>query len=56
MSHRLVLLACIIVALSIVSVPAVLAEIIIVADQSCRANVLNPGTNNHDSSKLSIQE
>jgi hypothetical protein len=43
------------VALSIVSAPAVSAEIIIMADESCRTDVREPDTNNHDSSKLSVR-
>jgi hypothetical protein len=41
--------------LGIVSAPAVFADIIINADESCRTDVLNPDTNNHSSSKLSIR-
>ncbi len=55
MSKRLVLLACIVVILGILSAPAVFADIIIMADESCRTSVLEPDTNNHDSSKLSIR-
>ncbi|MGB2865710.1 MAG: hypothetical protein WBC05_20430, partial [Sedimentisphaerales bacterium] len=56
MSKRLVLLACIVMILGIVSAPAgVFADIIIMADESCRTDFLEPDTNNHNSSKLSIR-
>ena len=38
MSKRLVLLACIVMILGIVSGPAVFADIIIMADESCRSD------------------
>ena len=41
--------------LGIVSAPAVFADIIIMAGESCRADVGEPDTNNHNSSKLSIR-
>ncbi len=41
--------------LGIVSASAVFADIIIMADQSCRTDVREPETNNHDSSKLSVR-
>ena len=55
MSKRLVLLACIVMILGIVSAPTVFADIIIMADESCRTSFLELDTNNHDSSKLSIR-
>ena len=55
MSKRLALLVYVVVTLGMVSAPAVFAEIIIMADESCRTDVLEPDTNNHDSSKLSIR-
>jgi hypothetical protein len=55
MSKRLVLLACIVMIPGILSAPAVFADIIIMADESCRTSILKPDTNNHDSSKLSIR-
>jgi hypothetical protein len=41
--------------LGIVSAPAAFANVIIMADESCRTDVREPDTNNHDSSKLSIR-
>ena len=55
MSKRLILLACIVMILGIVSAPAVFADIIIDANESCRTELLQPDTNRHDSSKLSIR-
>jgi hypothetical protein len=55
MSKRLVLLVCIVMTLGIVLTPAVFADIIIMATQSCRTSVVEPDTNNHNSSKLSIR-
>ena len=55
MFKRLVLLACIVMILGIVSAPAVFADIIIDANESCRTELLQPDTNRHDSSKLSIR-
>ncbi len=55
MSKRLVLLACIVMILGIVSAPAAFADIIIMADESCRTDVREPDTNNHNSSKLSVR-
>ncbi len=55
MSKRLVLLACIVMITDILSAPAVFADIIIMADESCRTSILELDTNNHNSSKLSIR-
>ena len=55
MSKRLALRVYVVVTLGIVSAPAVFADIIITADESCRTDVGEPDTNNHDSSKLSIR-
>ena len=55
MLRRLLLLTCIAMILGIFSAPAVFADIIIMPDQSCRTSVLEPDTNNHDSSKLSVR-
>ncbi|MHC4537604.1 MAG: CBM96 family carbohydrate-binding protein, partial [Planctomycetota bacterium] len=55
MFKKLLLLACTIMIMSIVSAPVAFADIIIMADQSCRTSVLEPDTNNHNSSKLSIR-
>lgn len=62
MSKRSVLLACIVMILGIVSTPAgVFADIIIDANESCRASVDttdpadNPDENDHNSSKLSVR-
>jgi len=55
MSKKLVLLTCIVMILGIVSAPAVFADIIIDANESCRTELLQPDTNRHDSSKLSIR-
>jgi hypothetical protein len=55
MSKRLVLLVCIVMIPDILSAPAVFADIIIMADESCRTSILEPDTNNHNSSKLSIR-
>jgi len=55
MSKRLVLLVCIVMILGILSAPAVFADIIIMANESCRTELLQPDTNRHDSSKLSIR-
>ncbi|MBN2129571.1 MAG: DNRLRE domain-containing protein, partial [Sedimentisphaerales bacterium] len=55
MSKRSVLLACIVMILGIVWVPAVWAETIIPASQSCRTDILNPDANRHDASKLSVR-
>ena len=55
MSKRLVLLACIVMILGIVSGPAVFADIIIMANESCRTDFAKADENNHDSSKLSVR-
>jgi len=55
MFKRLILLACIFMILGIVSAPAVLADIIINANESCRTDGALPDENRHDSSKLSIR-
>jgi len=55
MSKRLVLLACIVMILGIVSAPAVFADIIIDANESCRIDGDRADENRHDSSKLSIR-
>ena len=55
MSARLIVFACIVLALSIVSGPAAFANIIIPASESCRTEIQNPAANRHDSSKLSIR-
>lgn len=55
MSKRLVLLACIVMILGIVSAPAVFADIIINANESCRVDGDRADENRHDSSKLSIR-
>ena len=55
MSGRLVLLVGIVMALGLASAPAVLADTIIMADESCRTDVREPETNKHDSSKLSVR-
>jgi hypothetical protein len=53
---RSVLLVCTIATLGIVAVPAALAEAIVIApSQSCRTDVLNPDSNRHDASKLSVR-
>jgi hypothetical protein len=41
--------------LGLVSVPSVWADTIIPASQSCRTDILNPATNRHDASKLSVR-
>src|SRR4030042_1691254 len=56
MPKRSVTSVCIISSmLSLPSGPAAFADIMIPAVQSCRTDVLNPGANRHDSSKLSIR-
>jgi hypothetical protein len=61
MSKSSVLLACIAMIVGIVSVPAVFADIIVNANESCRASVDttdpadNPDENDHNSSKLSVR-
>ncbi len=55
MPKRLVLLACIVMILGIVSAPAVFADIIIMADESCRTELAQPDTNRHNSSKLTVR-
>jgi len=61
MFKRLILLACIVMILGIVSTPTVFADIIINANESCRASVDmtdpadNPDENDHNSSKLSVR-
>ena len=55
MSKRPALLWCIGITLGLVSAPAVFADIIIMADESCRTDVREPDTNNHNSSKLSVR-
>ncbi len=54
-SKRSVVAACIVMIVVMVCVPAVMAETIIPASQSCRTDILNPDTNRHDSSKLSVR-
>ena len=55
MSKTFVLLACLAMMLGIDFAPAVFADIIIMADESCRTDVREPDTNNHDGSKLSVR-
>ena len=55
MSERPALLWCIGITLGLVSAPAVFADIIIMAEESCRTDVREPDTNNHNSSKLSVR-
>ncbi len=55
MVKRSILLVCAAMTLGAVSVPAVLADTIIPAIQSCRTDVLNAATNRHDTSKLSVR-
>jgi hypothetical protein len=55
MGKRLVLLVCMVMVLGVVSAPAVLADTIITASQSCRTETLNANTNRHDASKLSVR-
>jgi hypothetical protein len=55
MAKRSILLVCMVMALGVVSVPAVLADTIIPASVSCRTDVENPDTNRSDSSKLSVR-
>ena len=55
MAKRSVLLICMVMVLSIVSVPSVWADTIIPASQSCRTDILNAATNRHDASKLSVR-
>ncbi|MHC4323162.1 MAG: DNRLRE domain-containing protein, partial [Planctomycetota bacterium] len=55
MFKRFVYLVGVVMILGIVSAPAVFANIIIMANESCRTDVREPETNNHDSSKLSVR-
>ena len=55
MCKKLVSWACIIMVLGVIAAPAALAETIVMAVQSCRTDILQPDTNRHDSSKLSIR-
>jgi hypothetical protein len=55
MSKRLVLSTCIVIVLGIIAAPAALAETIVMAVQSCRTDILQPDTNRHDSSKLTMR-
>jgi hypothetical protein len=55
MSKKRVVLACIVMILSLFCVPAVFANTIIVANQSCRTRQDIPDENNHDTNKLTIR-
>ncbi|MHC4205218.1 MAG: hypothetical protein ACYSTT_11265, partial [Planctomycetota bacterium] len=55
MFKRFVLFACIVIISGIIPAPAVFADITIMAGESCRTSVLEPDTNNHNSSKLSVR-
>jgi len=55
MSKGFVSVFCIVVTLTMVSVPGAFADIIIVATESCRTDVREPDGNRHDSSKLSVR-
>ncbi|MBN2183420.1 MAG: discoidin domain-containing protein [Sedimentisphaerales bacterium] len=55
MSKKLVLWVCFGMVLGIIAAPAAFAETIIMAVQSCRTDILQPDTNRHDTSKLSIR-
>jgi len=55
MSKSFLCLACTIVVSGAVSAPAAFADVVIMAYESCRTDVREPETNNHDSSKLSVR-